>query len=81
MSTSSKQDKDFKDSIEHEVTVSINSSILETSIDWIKENMDIGSVFTDDEIRDYCRDSSEPEDVFSESSLDKWAEANGYIKE
>jgi hypothetical protein len=33
-----------------------------------------------DELTEYVGRSFDPEDVFSETQLDKWAEANGYVK-
>ena len=37
-------------------------------------------IFPDDEIIDYVSTEYNPEDVFSEYSLDKWAKKNGYVK-
>lgn len=31
-------------------------------------------------IKTYCLEKFEPEDIFSETQLEKWAEANGYVK-
>ena len=44
------------------------------------QDQKFGSKFLDD-IVDWISDAMEPGDVFSESRLEGWAEANGYVKE
>jgi hypothetical protein len=36
-------------------------------------------VFDDSEIISYVKGGFDPDDVFSESELEDWAEANGYV--
>lgn len=33
-----------------------------------------------DDITEWCQRNLQVEDIFSESELEKWAEANGYVK-
>jgi len=73
MPTSAKQDNDFRDAL-------ISKNLLEEAIDWIKGNMKIDEVFDEKEILAYAN-NYDPEDVHTVSSLESWAESNGYIKQ
>jgi hypothetical protein len=73
MGTTAKQDVDFLSSV-------IGTGLLETSIEWIKNNVPINEVFSEKELLEYARDY-DIEDVFDKNSLESWAESNGYIKE
>jgi hypothetical protein len=53
--------------------VSVNLS--HPDVDSLLENME------KDDLTAYVRDALEPEDIFSETILEKWAEANGYVKQ
>ena len=52
----------------------ISVSMEEPNIDDLLENID------KDDLTEYVERNFEVEDVFSESQLEKWAEANGYVK-
>jgi hypothetical protein len=46
-------------------------------------DVDIDSLLDDinnEDIIEWCQKNRQVEDIFSESELDKWAEANGYVK-
>ncbi|MES2285923.1 MAG: hypothetical protein V4547_09570 [Bacteroidota bacterium] len=73
MSTTQKQDTEFLNSV-------IGTGLLESSIDWIKSNMSITEIFSEKELLDEAK-NYDPEDVCSQSSLENWADNNGYIKE
>lgn len=69
-----KQNRDFKDSIFDGV------SWLDYAIEWIKNNMNINDVFSDQQIKSHVEDG-DPGDFFSQSALQQWAEENGFVKE
>lgn len=51
------------------------------SVDLI--DLDVTHVLDDihnEDITEWCQRNLEPEDVFSETQLEKWAEASGYVK-
>lgn len=73
MSTTSTQDTNFLNSV-------IGNGLLESAIDWIKDNIDPQEVFGEKELLSWASNYS-PEEVFSESTLETWAESNGYTKE
>lgn len=73
MSTSTKQDNYFRDSL-------IPNSLLEDAIYWIRSNMSPTDVFPEKELLSWAADF-EPSDVFKESTLQDWAENNGYTRE
>lgn len=46
-------------------------------------DLDITHVLDDiynDDITEWCERNLQPEDIFSETQLEKWAAANGYVK-
>lgn len=55
MGTSSKQDRDFVDSL-------INSTLLEEAIAWIASNMEPEDVFSDTDLRHWAVDNGYVED-------------------
>ncbi len=55
--------------------------LLDTVIDWIKENLNPDDVFDADIIDSWCGENSTPDDVFSDGALGRWAENNGYVLE
>ena len=69
-----KQNRDFKESIFDGV------SWLDHAIEWIKNNMNINDVFSDQQIKSHVEDG-DPGDFFSQSALQQWAEENGFVKE
>lgn len=52
----------------------ISVSVEEPNID------DLLAAVDDYDLTEFCERSYQPEDIFSESVLEKWAEANGYVK-
>lgn len=54
----------------NEVTVAVTGPDIDTILENIHK----------DDITSYAKDAFEPEDIFSETQLEKWAEANGYVK-
>jgi hypothetical protein len=73
MATTSKQDSDFLSAV-------IGTGILESSVEWIKENMSPEEVFGEKELLDWAA-NYDPDSVFKVSELESWADNNGYIKE
>lgn len=73
MGTTNKQDSDFLNSV-------IGTGLLESSLEWIKDNMSIEEVFGEKELLEQAA-NYDPEGIFSKASLESWAEDNGYIKE
>jgi hypothetical protein len=55
-------------------TKSISVSVEEPNVDDLLENID------NDDLTEYVERNFQPEDVFSETILEKWAETNGYVK-
>ena len=53
--------------------------LLEAAIDWIQTNLTPTDVFAEDELVAWAAEQC-VEDVFRTSTLDAWAEANGYSK-
>jgi hypothetical protein len=56
------------------------ASFLEQVVDFVYANFKVEDVFSESEIVSYAR-SLNPEDVFSDDVLSKWAEENGFAKE
>jgi hypothetical protein len=52
----------------------INVEVGEADIDEILDDMNV------EILAEYVVRKFEPEDIFSETQLEKWAEANGYVK-
>lgn len=73
MSTTSRQNDDFLNSV-------IGTGLLESSIEWIKDNIGMEGLYSESELLEYARNFA-PEDVFKSIDLDAWAESNGYVKE
>lgn len=73
MATLVRQDNDFLNSV-------IGTGLLESAIDWIKSNMSMTEVYSEKEFMDEAK-NYDPEDVCTQSSLESWAESNGYKKE
>jgi hypothetical protein len=73
MSTTSKQDNDFLNSV-------VGSDLLENAIGWITDNMSIDEVFGEKKLLEEAN-NYDPEGIFSKATLEQWAEDNGYIKE
>lgn len=74
MSTTASQDTNFLNSV-------IGNGLLESSIDWIKDNIDPKEVYGEKDLREWAAENFEPSDIFKESELESWAESNGYTKE
>lgn len=47
---------------------------------YVKNNMDIDDVYTEDDIKAYINRNYTPEDVFSDADLATWAVDHGFIK-
>jgi len=73
MATSTKQDKDFLESV-------IATDLLEQSIQWITGNMEPEEVFGENRLTQWAQ-SMELDSIFTEKELGEWAENNGYVKE
>ena len=76
MSTAN-QEKSFVAAIGKELP----NTLLGTSLDWIRDNMDPSEVFDGDKIRNWVSNTCTPEEVFKKSELNAWALENGYTKE
>jgi hypothetical protein len=61
------QDKDF------------GSVFLEQIIDWASDYLEVGDVFTLDQIKEYVK-GYDPEDIFSYDDLVAWAGREGFEK-
>lgn len=68
-----KQNKDFEEDVFD------GAQFLDRAIVWIKNNMPIGEVYGEGQIKNHIEDQ-DPADYFSESTLSQWAEENGYVK-
>lgn len=73
MATTARQDQDFLNSV-------IGTGLLESSLDWIKNNMSIEEVFGEAALLTDAA-NYDPEGIFSKTTLEMWAEDNGYVKE
>lgn len=73
MSTTASQDGKFIQAV-------ISGSLLEDSIDWVKSNLSPTDVFDEKELVNWAT-GMEVDSIFPASDLEKWAEANGYVKE
>jgi len=74
MAITDKQVKDF-------IAALIGDGALETAIEWIGGNLSPDDVFDSRDLRNYCAQNEDPEDVYSEKQLSEWAEANGFTKD
>lgn len=75
MSTVS-QEKDFKKAIGEELPV----SLLGTAIDWIRDNMNPDEVFDMAALKSFVGNTCQPDEVFHDTELKKWAEGKGYTR-
>jgi len=50
-------------------------------IDYVAGEYVIDRVYDSEEIKQFVRDTYDPEDVFDEDELENWAINNGFIKE
>lgn len=55
-------------------------SALETSIDWIQDNLKPDEVFEETVLKAWVGGNAKPGDVFDEEDLEVWAKANGFVK-
>lgn len=58
MSTTRQQDKEFQSAIENEVHTTIDQTILEVSIEWIKENLSPEDVFDDKQLGEWAENNN-----------------------
>lgn len=56
------------------------ATILQTSVDWIADNLDAETVFGHDALVEYARQMA-PQDIYSEDVLIDWALTHGFMKE
>lgn len=73
MGTTHKQDQDFLSDV-------LGFGLLESSIEWISQNLNPIDVFKEDVLQDWAK-SNDFIDIHNQSELETWAEKNGYIKE
>jgi len=52
--------------------------ILQDIIEWIKDYIEIGEIYSDTEIKEHVNDTYAPEDMFNEEDLSIWAKENGF---
>ena len=57
--------------------ITINNFCLDV-IDMVNDQFSIDQVYEKEEIFDWVNENSEPEDVFDDNKLDKWAKSHGY---
>lgn len=55
--------------------------LLDMSIDWIGDHLNPDDVFGRGNLVLYCRDNCRPEEVFSQTELEDWAEEHGFTKD
>lgn len=70
------QEKDFKKAMAEELPL----SLLGTAIDWIRDNMNPDQVFATSALRSFISNTCQPDEVFSDEELKKWAEGKGFAK-
>lgn len=73
MATTSKQDSQF-------LSDTIGNGLLESAIEWIKNNISPEEVFGEKELLSWAS-NFDPDAVFGRADLESWAESNGYVKE
>lgn len=52
----------------------VSADLQDVNVEHILDDID------NEDIIEWCQKNLEVEDIFSESDLEKWAEANGYVK-
>lgn len=72
--------QEFEDFLNNEVEVSIAKNVLESTLQYVRDNFKPDDIWDDYILRAYIAKVSMPEDVFEEKSLSEWAESNGYVK-
>lgn len=75
MSTTSRQDENFKKIIGEELP----KSLLQTAIDWIRDSMSPETVFEPEKLKKFIGDTCTPAEVFSDDELNQWALDNGFV--
>jgi hypothetical protein len=75
MATNVKVEKAFNEMVGKELP----GGLLQSCIDWIRDNMNPDQVFECDHLRRFISDTKMPEDIFSEEELKVWAIGNGFI--
>ena len=53
---------------------SVSADLVDINVEYVLDDI------SNEDISNWCQQNLEPEDIFSETQLDKWAEANGYVK-
>lgn len=74
--TTTKQDQEFKKIVGDELP----NSLLQTAIDWIRDNLTPADVFGLDGVIKFIKENENCENVFDEKELEKWSLENGYRK-
>ena len=75
-----KQDSNFANEMKDTIEIIVSDNALENAIDWISKNLDPYEVFSTKQLTDWAS-GEEPESIFEASTLEQWAESNGYTKE
>lgn len=69
MNTTSKQDQAFNKMVSDELP----NSLLQSTIDWIRDNLQPDGVFEQSQLNKFVSDVAQPDEVFSEELLRMWA--------
>lgn len=57
-----------------------DQNLLETSIDWIADNMEPEDVFSKEQLINWAQ-QKKADDIFEVSELEEWALNNGFVRE
>lgn len=53
---------------------------LDEAVSWVKNNLAVEDVFRDEDIKEYCAESFNADDIFSYEILSEWAIENGFVE-
>lgn len=60
--------------------VVVDDGLLDSAVDWIKENLAADDVFDEDELVQWVEKNRDPDDVFTKEELREWAKDNGFVE-
>lgn len=55
-----------------------DTSLADMILDWVRGEVSVDDLYGEDAVKQYIKESFNPEDVFSTAELSVWAFENGY---
>lgn len=72
--TSKKQEQAYKAVVGTEIA----SSVLQTSIDWMRDNLNPNNIWDQQQLNTWVSENATPDEVFTDEELMQWAISKGY---